>query len=47
MGLIYGLIVGTLGFVLTWNGYPLVPTLIGTQALYWSAVITHNLLANK
>lgn len=47
MGLIYGLIIGTIGFLLTFNGYPLVPVLIGTQALYWSAVITHNLLSAK
>lgn len=41
MQLVYGLLVGILGFILTYNGYPFVPVLLGTQALYWSTLYIH------
>lgn len=47
MQIVYGLVFGALGFVLTYNEYPLIPVLIGTWALYFSTVITHSLVYPK
>lgn len=41
MQLVYGLVIGAIGCTLTFNGYPFIPVLLGTQALYWLALYIH------
>lgn len=43
MQLVYGLLFGTIGAVLTYRGYPLIPVLVVTQVLYFSVVALHKM----